>query len=190
MATFADIAATPAPARAPGTVNDFAALAGLRSRATADPGAATAEAARQFEALFVQMMLKSMREAGDVFGDGSDTSYRDMFDQQIALEMTRGQGLGLARSLTQQLAPPAPATDSLRAVAARDFIAAREAAPLSAPNARFELQRSDDAALLEAASRPAFAGEDSVSGATDWNDWRPDSPEEFILSLIHIFNIR
>ncbi|MCC7490397.1 MAG: rod-binding protein, partial [Gammaproteobacteria bacterium] len=77
----------------------------MRATAARDAGTVTPEAARQFEALFVQMMLQSMRQASDVFGDGSDTTYRDMFDQQIAMEMTRGEGLGLATVLTRQLAP-------------------------------------------------------------------------------------
>ena len=41
----------------PQTSTDFAALAELRARAAQDAGAVTPEAARQFEALFVQMTL-------------------------------------------------------------------------------------------------------------------------------------
>ncbi len=75
------------------------------------------EAARQFESLFTRMMLKSMREAS--FGDpmiGSDQQdfYHDMFDDQFAVEMSKGRGLGLADMLVQQLtraglAPPTAA---------------------------------------------------------------------------------
>ncbi|MGA0955527.1 MAG: hypothetical protein ACO3SN_07120 [Burkholderiaceae bacterium] len=42
---------------------DFAGLGALRGRATQNQGAALDETAKQFEAMFIQMMLKSMREA-------------------------------------------------------------------------------------------------------------------------------
>ena len=129
----------------------------MRSRAATDAGSVTPEAARQFEALFVQMMLQSMRAAGDVFGDGSDTTYRDMFDQQISLEMTKGKGLGLADVLTRQLAP-ADAAPHRRAPepAGKDFVSARQAAPPSLPAARFEVTAPDSAELLRAVALPAW----------------------------------
>ncbi len=179
--------------QAPQTTTDFAALAELRSRAAADAGAVTPEAARQFEALFVQMMLQSMRSAGDVFSDGSDNTYRDMFDQQIALEMTRGKGLGLADLLTRQLtrsADPEPAAATApRALNARDFIAAREAALPSPPPARFDPTIADTAALQASAFLPALdfteMSAPPVSGAApvSWNNWRPATPEEFVRDL-------
>jgi flagellar protein FlgJ len=52
------------------------------------------------------MLLKSMREAsmGESLGDSEQTQfYRDMFDQQLALQMSRGKGLGLAEHLVGQL---------------------------------------------------------------------------------------
>lgn len=83
--------------------HDFQGLARLRADAARESPEATREAARQFEALFVQMMLKSMRTAGAVLGEKRDTTYEDMFDQQVAMEMTRQRGLGLADMLVRQL---------------------------------------------------------------------------------------
>ena len=83
--------------------HDFQGLARLRADAARESPEATREAARQFEALFVQMMLKSMRSAGAVLGEQRDTTYEDMFDQQVAMEMTRERGLGLADMLVRQL---------------------------------------------------------------------------------------
>jgi flagellar protein FlgJ len=167
---------------APRTATDFAGLAELRARAGGDAEGVTQEAARQFEALFVQMMLQSMRQAGDVFGDGGDTTYRDMFDQQIALEMTRGKGLGLADLLTRQLAPQASADAALRALTGKDFVAARQSAPPSPPPARFSIMAPDGAELLASAALPAFEFAETPAGttATAWNDWRPATPEDFI----------
>jgi flagellar protein FlgJ len=51
-------------------------------------------------------MLKSMREAsmGQSLGDSEATSfYQDMFDQQLAVQISKGEGLGLASRLMEQL---------------------------------------------------------------------------------------
>ncbi len=85
------------------TFNDFQGLSKLKSEASARSPEATREAARQFEALFVQMMLKSMRDANAVLGEERDTTYEEMFDKQISLEMTRGKGLGMGEMMVRQL---------------------------------------------------------------------------------------
>jgi len=83
--------------------NDFSGLANLQARAAQRAPEATREAMRQFEALFVQMMLKSMRSAGAILGEERDTTYEEMFDQQVAMEMTREKGIGIADLLVRQL---------------------------------------------------------------------------------------
>ena len=98
---------------APSNINffaDFQGLASLKNDAKAQAPTALKEAARQFESLFTQMLLKSMREANKSFGEdsmfGSDQAdmYQDMFDDQIAMQMSKGKGLGLADMLIKQLA--------------------------------------------------------------------------------------
>lgn len=86
---------------------DFSGMASLRTQARVDPDEGTvAEAAQQFEALFVQMMLKSMRDAvpdGGLFGSNNMQTYQEMHDQQIALDISRSGGLGLAKMIEAQL---------------------------------------------------------------------------------------
>lgn len=85
---------------------DLQGLAALRRDARAQDPAALREAARQFEAVFTRMMLESMRDAsgGDPMFDSEESRfYRDMFDQQLSVEMTRGRGLGLADMLVAQV---------------------------------------------------------------------------------------
>jgi peptidoglycan hydrolase FlgJ len=87
---------------------DPAALASLKHDARAQDPAALKEAAKQFESLFTQMLLKSMREANKSFGDsmfGGDQAefYQGMFDDQMALHLSKGKGLGLADMLIRQL---------------------------------------------------------------------------------------
>jgi peptidoglycan hydrolase FlgJ len=97
---------------------DFQGLAALKNDAKGQAPAALEEAARQFEALFTQMLLKSMREANKSFGEdslfGSDQAdmYQDMFDDQMALQMSKGRGLGLADMLVRQLAGSASAGEA------------------------------------------------------------------------------
>jgi flagellar protein FlgJ len=88
---------------------DFQGLASLKNDAKGQAPTALKEAARQFESLFTQMLLKSMRDANKSFGEdslfGSDQGdmYQDMFDDQIAMQLSKGKGLGLADMLVRQL---------------------------------------------------------------------------------------
>lgn len=65
--------------------------------------------AQQFESIFVNQMLKSMREANAVFEEDSlfnsqeSNFYRDMHDQQLALTLSHGRGMGVADALYRQL---------------------------------------------------------------------------------------
>lgn len=62
--------------------------------------------AGQFEALFIQMMLKSMRDAS--IGEGildseHSKTYQGLFDKQIAMDMSQQNGIGLAEMIVRQL---------------------------------------------------------------------------------------
>jgi peptidoglycan hydrolase FlgJ len=94
------------PVSDPGVYTDLGGLAALKRGAQAQDPHALREAARQFESLFTRMMLKSMRDAsfGDpVFGSDSQKFYQGMFDDQLAVQMAKGHGLGLADMLVEQL---------------------------------------------------------------------------------------
>lgn len=85
---------------------DFSGFAALRKGAKGNDQEVLREVARQFESLFTNMMLKNMRAAsfGDpLTGSSEQDGYRDMFDQQMAVEMSRGRGLGIADMLVRQL---------------------------------------------------------------------------------------
>lgn len=87
---------------------DVQGLAGLKRAAKdAQPSVETLkQVASQFEALFMHMMLKSMREASfgdDLFGSEQSNFYRDMYDQQLSMTLAKKHGLGLADVLVRQL---------------------------------------------------------------------------------------
>ncbi|CAM3441520.1 rod-binding protein [Parendozoicomonas haliclonae] len=67
------------------------------------------EAAEAFESLFINMMLKSARQANAVFaedslfGSSQMDMYQSLFDSQIAQEMSQSGKFGLADMLVKQL---------------------------------------------------------------------------------------
>lgn len=87
---------------------DFNGLAELRHSATVDQNdqETLKQVAGQFEALFTGMMLKSMRQAslGDgIFDSSQSDMYRDMSDQQLAMDLSKKGGLGLQDAIIRQL---------------------------------------------------------------------------------------
>lgn len=90
-------------------VHDMSSINTLRQAAKSGDKGALEEAAKQFEGIFVQMMLKSMRQAQDVLADKDSpfnsqqvTFYRDMHDKQLATELATNSSLGLADVIVQQ----------------------------------------------------------------------------------------
>ncbi|MEC8075423.1 MAG: rod-binding protein [Pseudomonadota bacterium] len=85
---------------------DFAGLAQMRAGAVEGDEKVTKEVAQQFEAIFINMMLKSMREATDRSGllDSETTkTYESMFDQQLSTELSANGTFGIAQALQNQL---------------------------------------------------------------------------------------
>ncbi|MEX3935574.1 flagellar assembly peptidoglycan hydrolase FlgJ [Paraburkholderia phymatum] len=77
----------------------------MRAQAAANPREAMKSAAKQFDAVFTQMMLKSMRDATPSDGpfDSHDTAtYTSMMDQQLAQQMS-SKGIGVADAMLKQL---------------------------------------------------------------------------------------
>ncbi|WP_199608990.1 flagellar assembly peptidoglycan hydrolase FlgJ [Flocculibacter collagenilyticus] len=94
--------------------HDLSGLDELRKAALSgdDDREALKQAAKQFESIFTQMMFKSMRKANAAFEDSNNPFnassvkyFRDMHDQQLALEISQSGSLGLADIIVQQLSP-------------------------------------------------------------------------------------
>ena len=87
---------------------DNSSLSQLREDAKVDPDAKADEVSRQFEALFVNMLLKSMRKAtqrSELFNSEAAKSFESMFDQEIANKVSYADGIGLADTIKRQLFP-------------------------------------------------------------------------------------
>ena len=86
--------------------NDFSQFTTLRAEATKNPNAALEDVAAQFESIFLQQMLKSMRDAtvkSDLFDSSQMDTYQSMADQQLAVSLAESGGIGLARMMVEQM---------------------------------------------------------------------------------------
>lgn len=89
---------------------DFSGLQQLHTRAAKNDPSALKEVAQQFEAIYLQMAMQSMREANqalksDLFNSNEMDMYQGMFDKQLSLSMSQKSSMGIADMLVKQLSP-------------------------------------------------------------------------------------
>ena len=87
---------------------DFAGLGELRTRAKNHDEDAAQEVGRQFEAMFVQMVFKSMREANvplksDLMSSSSIDTFEQMYHEELSQVMAQKGLFGLGDWLTDQV---------------------------------------------------------------------------------------
>jgi flagellar protein FlgJ len=119
-----------------GLAGDASALNALRRTAGSDPKAAVREAARQFESLFMQELMKSMRSATMSSGLLESPATKlgtEMLDAQLATKMV-GQPGGLsdliARQLERQMGlSPGPIPSTARANHSLPIVGTPESVP-------------------------------------------------------------
>jgi len=88
----------------------------------------------EFEAVFLSMMLKEMRnslEGGGFFGEESSDTYGGMFDLFIGKHLAEATPLGINELLLQQYTKAQPATDELTGPDAGQGSDSAESAPVS-----------------------------------------------------------
>jgi peptidoglycan hydrolase FlgJ len=89
------------------SIFDASGLAALKRQSKANDPAALKAAAQQFEALFLQMVLKSMRDASPregLFDSEQTRLYESLLDQQMGQVLATKGGAGLAAVIEKQLA--------------------------------------------------------------------------------------
>ena len=85
---------------------EFSGLHKLKLAAKNDSPQALEEVANQFEAYFLKLMLKQMRDASlgeGIFDSDQSRLYQDMMDQQLALNLSEQRQIGIADSIVRQL---------------------------------------------------------------------------------------
>jgi len=110
------------------TYLDFSALAQLKGDAARDPSQAIRKTAEQFEAYFIQQMMKTMRESiekSDLVDGGNMDMYQDLMDKEVSLSMSKRGGMGMADMLERQM-------HQAQALSTQDVLQMRQ--PTAAPH--------------------------------------------------------
>lgn len=147
-------------------------LQGLKVEANKDE--ALKKVAQQFEAMFLNMMMKSMRSANAAFSEGSlfeskeTDTYNDMLDQQRALTLAHKNGIGIAdamyRQLSRQNAPVAPSEKPL------------DELPLRSKKYDNKISESIDTSINTMKANPAAAIVQRIAFA--------DSPQDYVRKVM------
>ncbi|WP_428603365.1 flagellar assembly peptidoglycan hydrolase FlgJ [Sedimenticola sp.] len=172
-------------------------LMALKVKASEDSKGALDEVARQFESMFVQQMLKTMRQAS--LGEGlmdSEQSlfYRDMYDKQLSIQLSESGGIGLADVIKRQLGGAEPdaeggATLPVKTIEEYRRLAMAVKMYRTSPAANTSVNRGDSVAAADGVSKTGrteneknnpLAAVTTLQGQTDPRQW---SPQEFIEQL-------
>jgi len=100
-----------------GTYHDFHDLTRLRAEAGQQTEGSIQATAQQFEAYFIQEMMKSMRktvEKSELLEDGKTEFYEEMMDKELSMLMARRGSLGLGQMLVSQLQKQTSTQDALQ----------------------------------------------------------------------------
>ncbi len=132
---------------------DFQGLGELKGQAQRNESGALREVAQQFEAMFIQQIMKTMREAGFKGGELIESqamdTFQSMHDKEISLQMAKRGSFGLADMLVRSMEQQG------RAVPAAEALAAREALKTKAQPAGFSVDNAASKGMP--IQRPAFA---------------------------------
>lgn len=93
-----------------GSYTDLNRLSAMKTGSNRDSAGNIRKVAQEFESLFMNEMLKSMRSANEVFAKDNPMNseaakqYQDMYDHQLSVSLaTQGHGIGLADVLVKQM---------------------------------------------------------------------------------------
>ncbi len=141
--------------------------------------------AEQFEAIFLQMMLKSSR--GEVSDDGlfenqQTEFYQDWHDKQLSIDLASGRGMGIAEMLIRQLqtqessTPKITAnTDINSAISSRAYVVVHS--PLSFGDKTINIDRLRKPSVTE------FTSDTVVKDVKDVKDVKFETPQAFVKHL-------
>ena len=170
---------------------DLNSMAQMKSGSKADSPENMERVARQFESLFLNVMLKSMRDANQAFAEGNPLNtpqtrfYQDMYDNQMAVHLSEKQGMGLADVMLRQLSPakaePAPVASGQAAGERLDHSAllARRRLAISMGRGEVTLGQAPEAGDKAAATTPRTlkaalaAAPAAVGTAEPSTNWQP-----------------
>jgi len=173
-----------------GVYTELNQLQKLKSKSNRDDPEALKKIAKDFEQIFLSMMLKSMRDANAVLSKDNFLNstqvqfFEEMRDEQLSLEMAHEGGIGLADVLVKQLSGTLKKVpDSLDPEALSDRA---ESKPLSMERFKHPVTASPLAELqsfLNSAEQQRNFAADNSGGKILPLPERFDNPEQFVTAL-------
>ncbi|WNO61830.1 flagellar assembly peptidoglycan hydrolase FlgJ [Rheinheimera sp. MMS21-TC3] len=180
--------------------HDLTSLQNIRSKSKSDQPGALRQAAEQFEAIFVSMLLTSMRKASEAFeaegmmNSESTKFYRDMHDSQLATDLAKNGSLGLADLMIQQLSPAvqkkSPSGEPMPLSTTRTMALPTERQATTYMMPPVALTRPSMAAINanKVTSDKALTEVTAIATAKPTKDapekWQVDSPADFVKALL------
>lgn len=182
------------------SVYDLQQLDQLRQRGLNNDESALRAAAQQFEALFMNMLMKSMRQANQVFEaeenplSSRDVEFfQDMYDNQLTSELSNQGTLGLADLMVEQLSPTGTANHTPASMLPANRVqggvhmterAERQAEPEFAA-INDTKQQAERNVPYQAATQTQ---DEAINGRSDrlmlsQGEWRATNPMEFLEKL-------
>ncbi len=134
---------------------DLTGLKKINLMADTDKSSALKELSKQFESIFINLMLKTMRESNAVFEEGglfnsSEMKFhRESFDNQLALNLSNQGGIGLADAFYQQMHRQYETTSSEKKPLLDVESAEKLGIPLNNPDKIFEIEEKSLAPYFE-----------------------------------------
>ncbi len=110
----------PVSAQDLGSYSDLNQLQELKAPSKRDQLDSIQKVAAQFESLFVNLIMKTMRQANQVLGEDNPLNsqqtrfYQGMYDQELAQKLSGQGGLGLQEVLVRQLSPQGSSASTAR----------------------------------------------------------------------------
>lgn len=173
-------------------VTDVQGLESLRRGARNDDPEALKEVAAQFEALMVQMIMKNARQSNELLSkDGIFDSeqirfYQQMFDEQLAVNITKGGAFGLADTLVKQLSRSTGGANESNGgdpVTIQEMLDRGSRFPASRYDPELRQQWRDKYVAERAAKQQALVQEQFLQAEMSRAEKGFDSPEHFVRVL-------
>jgi len=137
---------------------DFQGLGQLRGQAAQDSNKAIRETSQQFEAMFIEMMMKSMRESvekSDLNESSAEDTFQGMFDKEVAHQMAKRGTVGIADMLVRDHDRRNAMQSTADALKTLDGSQA-PGMPLNKPEKSWPLQKDAGSAGLPLPAAPAL----------------------------------
>ncbi|WP_158892984.1 MULTISPECIES: flagellar assembly peptidoglycan hydrolase FlgJ [unclassified Pseudomonas] len=152
-----------------GAYTDLNRLNNLKNGANRDSESNVRKVAQEFESVFLNQMLKSMRSANEVvaqdspFNSQTTKQFQDMYDQQLSVNLAKnGGGIGLADMMTRSMLKDAGKTSSTEVATNKSAVPATASTANAGASVAMDMRR----ALWDGKASQAVAVAGSNGGAS------------------------